>query len=172
MTQPEPSFQQAIEFSIVWLRAWEKGELSDEVMADRVAELIDSQNGARGFFAICLSDDSPLLDRLPEALVMQLRAAGEKIIDLTVRNLAMSSAMALIHQRNADKDLQNKSERITARCIEILRLLEPNAVRSRLEKLLAATKGQGKDLKFLEKWNYDNEQKLAIASSIIAVASN
>ncbi len=173
MTKLEPSFKQAIEFSAIWLKAWEAGELSDEVMADRIAELIASQNGARGFFAISLSVDSPLLDRLPEPVVVQLRIAGDRIIDLTIKNLAMSSAMAITHKRNTDNELQNRSERIAYRCIEILRLLEPNAVKCRLENLLAAIEGRGleEDIKFLEKWQYDNDQKLAIASNIIAVAT-
>ena len=139
MKNPQPNFQQAIEFSAIWLEAWESGELSDEVISDRIAELIKTHNGARGFFAISLSADSPLLDRLPDVLVMQLRAAGEEIIDLTVKNLAMSSAMALVHKRNSDDKLQNKSERVTSRCIDLLRLLEPNAVKIRLDDFLEGT---------------------------------
>ncbi|WP_320674972.1 hypothetical protein [Prochlorococcus sp. MIT 1341] len=174
MTKSKPSFQQAIEFSALWIKAWEVGELSDEVLADRIAELIETHNGMRGFFAIALSIDSPLLDRLPEPIVIQLRSSGEKVVDITVKNLAMSSAMALVHQRNFDQELQSKSERVTARCKELLKLLEPNEVKSRLEKILKATQGKGQkeDNKFLEKWDYDNEQKEAIALSIYSVASN
>ena len=56
-----------------------------------------SCDGARGFFVISLAGDSPLMDRLPDPLQMQLRAAGDGVVDLTVRNLAMSTAMALHH---------------------------------------------------------------------------
>ena len=99
MSIKEPTFEQAMNATMLWCTAWEKGELSDEVLADRVSELLDSQNGVRGFLVISLASDCPLMDRLPESLVLQLRSAGEIVVDLTVRNLAMSTAMALHHQR-------------------------------------------------------------------------
>ena len=49
-TLREPTFQQAMEITAQWLQLWEHGELSDEVLADRVAELVASRDGARGFF--------------------------------------------------------------------------------------------------------------------------
>ncbi len=159
MNKNKPSFEQAMNAAMLWCNAWEKGELSDEVLADRVAELLVSRNGARGFFVISLAGDYALLDRLPEPLVFQLRAAGENVVDLTVRNLAMSSAMAIHHQRNCDPDQQAKSERITARCIDLLRLLEPLVVKERLMKLLYAIQGKGEDVQFLDRWGYDQEQK-------------
>jgi hypothetical protein len=62
----EPSFPQAMEIANQWLALWEAGELSDEVLADRVSELVASRDGARGFFVVSLAGDSPLLDRLPD----------------------------------------------------------------------------------------------------------
>ena len=41
-------------------------------------------------FVISLAGDSPLMDRLLDPLQPQLRAAGDGVVDLTVRNLAMS----------------------------------------------------------------------------------
>ena len=73
-----PNFQQAMEITAQWLNLWEAGELSDEVLADRVAELVASRDGARGFFVISLAGDSPLMDRLPDPLQLQLRAQIEQ----------------------------------------------------------------------------------------------
>ena len=123
---------------MLWCKAWEKGELSDEVLSDRIAQLLASRDGARGFFVISLASDCPLMDRLPESLVLQLRTAGQVVIDLTVRNLAMSTAMAIHHQRQGDFNQQAGSERVTARSIELLRLMEPHKVKKRLETLLNA----------------------------------
>ncbi len=171
MSTPAPSFEQAIEITAQWLRLWEEGELSDEVLADRVSELVASRDGARGFFVVSLAGDSPLMDRLPEALVMQLRAAGDGVVDLTVRNLAMSTAMAMHHQRAGDMTQQAGSKRVTSRCTELLRLLEPKSVKTRLEQLLEAVEHtRGEDVAFLNRWGYDDEQKQAIAASIEAIA--
>jgi hypothetical protein len=166
----EPTFAQAMEIAAQWLGLWEHGELSDEVLADRVAELVASRDGARGFFVVALAGDGPLMDRLPEPLVLALRAAGAGVVDLTARNLAISTAMALHHGRAGDGAQQAGSDRVSARCTELLRLLEPAAVRDRLQLLLAATAGQGEDVAFLDRWGYDAEQRQAISAAVLAVA--
>jgi len=159
-----------MEICAQWLQLWEAGELSDEVLADRVAELVASRDGARGFFVVALAGDSPLLDRLPEPLLLQLRLAGEPVVDLTVRNLAMSTAMVLDHGRRGDAGQQAGSERVQGRALELLRQLEPQAVCRRLETLLeAARDGQGEDVAFLERWGYDPQQREAIVAAIEAV---
>ncbi|MFM8935788.1 MAG: hypothetical protein ACKOE9_02215 [Vulcanococcus sp.] len=169
-TLREPTFQQAMEISAQWLQLWEHGEISDEVLGDRVAELVASRDGARGFFVVALAGDSPVMDRLPEPLLLALRAAGEGVVDLTARNLAMSTAMALHHQRQGDAGQQAGSERVQQRCTELLRLLDPALVKARLETLLAATAGAGSDVAFLERWGYDAPQQQAIAEAVLAVA--
>lgn len=175
MSQPpaplQPTFQQAMEITAQWLGLWESGELSDEVLADRVGELVTSRDGARGFFVVSLAGDCPLMDRLPEPLVLQLGAAGDGVVDLSARNLAMSTAMALHHQRAGDAPQQAASERVAVRCTELLRLLPSALVRQRLEMLLAAAAhASGEDVAFLERWGYDAQQKAAIAAAVEAVA--
>ena len=169
-TPLEPTFQQAMEITAQWLALWDNGELSDEVLGDRVAELVVSRDGARGFFVVSLAGDSPLMDRLPDPVVLALRQTGAGVVDLTARNLAMSTAMALHHQRNADPGQQAGSERVQLRCTELLRLLEPELVKQRLETLLEATAGRGDDVAFLDRWGYDADQKRAIVEAVLAVA--
>ena len=166
-----PSFPRAMELAAEWLALWESGELSEEVLADRVGALVASRDGARGFFVVSLSADSPLMDRLPEPLVLQLQAAGEPVVDLTARNLAMSTAMALHHGRVGDSAQQARSLRVQERARELLRLLPGDLVKQRLEVLLAAARDDsGDDRAFLERWGYDAEQKQAIAAAVVAVA--
>ena len=105
-TTLQPTFQQAMEITAQWLALWENGELSDEVLGDRVAELVASRDGARGFFVVSLAGDSPLMDRLPDSVVLALRQEGAGVVDLSARNLAMSTAMAMHHQRSGDAGQQ------------------------------------------------------------------
>ena len=172
-----PSFPQALEIAAQWIGLWEAGELSDEVLADRVGELVASRDGARGFFVVGLTGAAPLLDRLPEPLVAALRQAGPGVVDLTARNLAMSTAMVLHHRRSGDLEHQAGSERVQLRSTELLRQLEPVAVKQRLETLLAAAAADAgaetvvaEDRAFLDRWGYDAEQRQAIAAAIEAVA--
>ncbi len=172
MNQQNPSFEESMNAVSLWCKAWETGEISDEVLADRIFELLQTETGARGFFVISLSGDSPLMDRLPDPLIFQLRKAGELVVEITAKNLAMSTAMALEHERNNCFEQQARSERIKQRCIEILRLLEPKSVKEKLEILLLATSGKGSGVDFLKRWNYDDAQKKAIALGIKSVAEN
>jgi hypothetical protein len=184
---PDPStgqqtFVAAMQTTQAWLAAWEAGELSDEVLADRVGDLVAGLDGARGFFVVALTGETPLLDRLSEPLLLALRRNGALVVDLTARNLAMSTAMALQHGRSGDAEQQAASLRVQGRCRELLRQLEPVAVKARLEPLLAAAAGgatadapaatpaDAADRAFLERWGYDAEQKQAIAAAIEAVA--
>jgi len=170
MNDQKPTFKQAMEATMIWCKKWENDEISNEVIADRIGELIKTIDGARGFFVVSLSIDCPLMDRLPDALIFQLRNSGEIVVDLTVKNLAMSSAMVIKHRN--DNDLQEiQSERIKIRCIELLKLLDSNKVKKRLDVLLEATKGNGTDLKFLSRWGYSKEQINAISESIYEVAT-
>ena len=170
MNEKKPTFKEAMQASMLWCKSWENDEISDEVISDRIGELIKTVEGARGFFVVSLSIDCPLMDRFPDALIFQLRSSGEIVVDLTVKNLAMSSAMIITHRKNKDPQ-EIQSKRIKIRCIELLKLLDSTQVKKRLDVLHEATKGNGKDLKFLNKWGYNDEQIKAISESIYEVAT-
>ena len=170
MNEQKPTFKEAMQASMIWCKSWENDEISDEVISDRIGELIKSLEGARGFFVVSLSIDCPLMDRFPDALIFQLRSSGEIVVDLTVKNLAMSSAMIITHRNNKDPQ-EIQSERIKIRCIELLKLLDSTQVKKRLDVLLEATKGNGTDLKFLDNFVYNEDQINAISESIYQVAT-
>jgi len=165
------SFQDAIAQSSEWIRRWDQEELSDDVLADAVGLIVRERDGARGFFVASLTGESPLMDRLPEPLIHQLRMAGEGVVDLTVRNLAMSSAMAVHHKRQEDQALMEGSLRVRARCTDLLKQLDPGLVKERLEKMLQGLDSKGEDQEFLQRWGYDDEQKAEIKTAINDVAS-
>lgn len=160
-----------MEIAAGWMKQWDQDEISDEVMADRAGALVASRDGARGFFVVSLAGDSALMDRLPDALLIKLREAGDGVVDLTARNLAMSAAMAVHHRNNNDDEQAAGSERVNQRCSELLRQLDSQRVKDRLEILLeAANHSRGEDLAFLERWGYDEHQKQAIGEAVQAVA--
>jgi hypothetical protein len=165
-----PTFQEAMTISAEQIRLWDAGELSDEVLADEVGQLVSHRDGARGFFVVSLTGDSPLMDRLPEALVMQLRQVGMGVVDLTIRNLAMSTAMAVLHRRQEDQAMLDRSLRVQARSRDLLAQLEPSLVKEKLESLLAGLKGEGEEQAFYERWGYDAEQRQEIATALLGVA--
>ena len=170
MNEKKPTFKEAMQASMLWCKSWENDEISDEVISDRIGELIKTVEGARGFFVVSLSIDCPLMDRFPDALIFQLRRSEEIVVDLTVKNLAMSSAMIITHRNNKDPQ-ETQSKRIKIRCIELHKLLDSTQVKKRLDVLLEATKGNGTDLKFLNKWGYNDEQINAISESIYEVST-
>ena len=170
MNEKKPTFKEAMQASMLWCKSWENDEISDEVISDRIGELVKTVEGARGFFVVSLSIDCALMDRFPDALIFHLRNSGELVVDLTVKNLAMSSAMVITHRENNDPQ-EIQSERIKIRCIELLKLLDSNQVKQRLDILLEATKGYGTDTKFLNRWGYDDDQINAISESIYEVAT-
>ena len=117
ITLKEASFTQAINISAQWCKEWGEDILSEEVLADRIAELTKTRNGLRGFFAYALSDkDCFLLDKLPFSLIYKLNEAGDDVTDIVVKNLIMSSAQIIIHRRDNNHEYEITSENISDRC--------------------------------------------------------
>ena len=170
VASPAPSFPQAMEITAHWLELWDRGEISDEVLADQVRDLVVRRDGARGFFVTAMTSEIPLMDRLPEPLLAGLRQVGEDVVELTAKNLAMSAAMAFHHRQGGDLERMAGSERVMMRSSELLRQLEPNLVKQHLDGLLEATEGKGEHVAFLERNNYNQQHCEAIAAAILAVA--
>ena len=142
--------------------------MTAEVLAQQLASLLASSDGRRGFFVVALAGSSSLLDNPPTPIVEQLHHGGGVVVDLVVRNLAMGTAMALEHQRQGHGEQAKGSLQVQRRAQDLLAQLEPVVVRQRLDQLLAATEGHGVDVAFLERWNYDDAQRQAIAQAVLA----
>lgn len=78
----------------------------------------------------------------------------------------MSAAMAITHQRNNDEAMAEKSKRVTRRCLNLIRRLELPEITSNIQEMLKSIReGEGKYVAFLQRWEYDGEQKQAIAKA-------
>jgi len=165
----EASFTQAINISAKWCKEWGEGLLSEEVLADRIAELIKTKNGLRGFFAYALSDkDCFLLDKLPFSLMFKLNEGGDPVVEIVVKNLIMSSAQIIIHRRENNNEYEIDSGNISERCKAILRLLKTKLVTKNINQMLKDLDNMGNSFDNSKK--YDSEQKEFIKKQIIDIA--
>ena len=165
----ETSFTQAINISAQWCKEWQEELLSDEVLADRVAELIKTKNGLRGFFAYALSDqDCYLLDKLPSSIVYKLTENGMNVVEIIVKNLIMSSAQIVIHKRENNLKYKLNSENISERCKNILRVLDTNLVTKTINNFIEDLDNLGNG--FDNSTRYDVNQKEFIKKQIFDIA--
>ena len=165
----EASFIEAINISAKWCKDWRDDLLSEEVLADRISEIIKTNNGIRGFFAYALSDkDCFLLDKLPSSIVFKFNEAGREVVEIVVKNLIMSSAQIIIHQRQNNADYKLTSENISERCKGILRLLETKLVTDTVNEIIKDLDSLGNS--FDNSIKYDEEQKEFIKQQIFDIA--
>ena len=165
----ETSFTQAINISAQWCKEWSDDLLSEEVLADRISELIKTKNGLRGFFAYSLSDhDCYLLDKLPFSFVFKLREAGNDVVEIVVKNLIMSSAQIIVHDRENNLEYKTNSENISERCKNILRILETKSVTKNINEIMNNLDNLGNSFDNSKK--YDNKQKEFIKQQIFDIA--
>ena len=165
----ETSFTQAINISAQWCKEWEEELLSEEVLADRIAELIKTKNGLRGFFAYALSDqDCYLLDKLPFSVVFKLQEVGKSVVEIIAKNLIMSSAQVVLHEREKNLVYKSNSENISERCKNILRLLETKLVTKTVNQIIKDLDNLGNS--FDNSRKYDDQQKEFIKLQIYDIS--
>ena len=165
----DPSFIQSINIAKDWCKDWNDDLLSDEVLADRINELLKTKNGIRGFFAYTLSDTNcTLLDKLPSSLIFTFRDRGEHIVEITIKNLFMSSAQILNHKKDRNFEYAERSNNISNRCINLLKALETNLVTEKINKMLSEIDNMGNS--FDNKIKFSAEQKNFIREKINKIA--
>ena len=143
--------------------------LSEEVLADRVSELVKTNFGIRGFFAYSLSDkDCSLLDKLPFPLIFKFTEIGNKVVEITVNNLIMSSAQIISHEKDNNHVLKSNSENIAERCKGLLRVLDTNLVAENINKILDKLDNLGNS--FDKSIKYNDKQKEFIKHQILDIA--
>jgi len=165
----EATFTQAINISAQWCKEWGEDLLSDEVLADRIAELIKTKKGLRGFFAYALSDKNCfLLDKLPFSLIFKLNEGGDDVVEIVVKNLIMSSAQIIFHRKENNHEYETTAETISDRCKAILRLLETKSVTKNVNQFLKDLDNMGNS--FDNSIKYDEDQKEFIKKQILDIA--
>jgi hypothetical protein len=147
-------------------------ELPETSLKETVSKLVSTRNGARGFFVAYLTDGRPFADNPDPEIIEALKNHPEEVSELLVKNLAMSTAMAITHNRNAQPDQAQQSLQVSRRSADLIGLVGSDRITTEAQDLLqSATDSSGSYTTFLKKWGYDAEQKAAITSRLAAVLS-
>jgi hypothetical protein len=142
----------------------------DAVQERAIAALLQTANGARGFFVSFLTGESPLADTPTAGMIRALRSAPTIVADLMAKNLAMSTAMQMTHQANGDAEQAAGSARVQARSRTLIAALQLPALQTELQQLQdSASTNTGEYAEFLARWGYDAEQRRAIQQVVAAI---
>ena len=161
------SFPQAIASTQSLMEQINSHSLSEADIQQQVESLLSSKNGGRGFFVAYLTSDSSLGDHPSSGIIDGLKSTATISGDLLVRNLAMSSAMAIAHARNSDAENLAGSQRVCRRTSNLIQKLNLQSINQELQKLQQTLEaGEGEYSDFLQRWGYDTEQKKAIQTTI------
>jgi hypothetical protein len=137
-TNSNASFEHAVHDSAQLLGQIDANKLEDHQIAAMVAAIVQTLAGARGFFVTYLTDESNIGEVHPEPIVEGLARSPEIVNDLVAKNLVMSSAMALTHERNGADKLLIGSERVTRRCMSLAERLRTDGLAVNFDSMLAA----------------------------------
>jgi hypothetical protein len=169
-TLPVPAkikFDEAISLTQTFLTKLKKNELTSAEILTFVSELVQTANGARGFFVTYLTAQDPICDEPQPEVIAALQAHPDIAADLLVKNLAMSTAQQLYHHRRNDSEMMASSATVAARTTKIINQLNLLQIQEMCRELVdTINTGTGEYNDFLMRWGYDDEQKTAIARSI------
>jgi hypothetical protein len=161
------TFEEALDHSQALLEALDGDNLTPEALQAQVTQLVVSKNGARGFFVTYLTRDSAGADRPSPELLCALASAPEIVGELLVKNLAMSSAMAVFHRRQGDESAAEGSLRVKGRTQHLIQALALPNTGDKIRQLQTSLRdGAGEYGDFLQRWGYDAEQKQAIQAAL------
>jgi hypothetical protein len=168
--KPDMTFEEAITQTESLLDQIEAGTMSPIEIEGAIASLVQSENGARGFFVTYLTSDKPLADSPSPEVVQALQSSPDLVADLLTKNIAMSTAMTLTHRRNDDEAMAQNSQRVRDRTAHLIDLVKLDTVYFSLRQLLeSVVTGAGRYQAFLDRWGYDAEQRLLISQALESV---
>ena len=170
MTTEQLSFPQAIQATKSLMDKIKYGQLDEKKIEKEVAAIVNSKSGGRGFFVAYLTSDMSIADNPSVGIINGLRTSTKMVSELLVKNLAMSSAMAVTHFNNNDLDNLKGSQQISRRTSNIIQKIKLDSIEKELKKLKRTIlTGKGDYTNFLERWNYGYAQKQAIYNAILRI---
>ncbi len=168
---PSITFEGAIAETQVLLEQMEVQQLSGSELVEQVKALVASENGVRGFFVTYLTDERSLFDQNHPEIVEAFQSSPTIVAEFLVKNLAMSSGMALYHHRQNDDENAQGSERVQRRTASLIAQVQLPDVTAKAIALIETLKtGTGDYQAFLDRWGYDADQRQAILAAFSALA--
>jgi hypothetical protein len=160
-------FDEAIELTQSFLTQLKKNELTFIQIQNFVSALIQTANGARGFFVTYLTSPDSICDEPQPEIIVAIAAHPDIAADLLVKNIAMSTAQQLYHQRRNDPEMMASSATVAARTTKIIQQLNLPQIQDMCRELVSTIHtGTGSYSEFLTRWGYDDEQKDSIAQTV------
>jgi hypothetical protein len=161
-------FDEAIDLTQLFLTQLKKNELVSSQIQDFVSELIQTANGARGFFVTYLTERDPICDQVQPEIIAAIQAYPDIAADLLVKNIAMSTAQQIYHQQRNDPDMVISSATVATRTTKIIQQLNLPQIQDMCRELVNTIHtGTGLYSEFLARWGYDDEQKNSIAQIVV-----
>ena len=160
-------FDAAIDLTQSFLAQLKKNELTSSQILEFVSALIQTANGARGFFVTYLTAKDSICDEPQPEIITAIAAHPDIAADLLVKNIAMSTAQQLYHQRRNDSEMMSSSATVAARTTKIIQQLNLLQIQDMCRELVSTIQtGTGSYHEFLTRWGYDDEQKDSIKQTI------
>jgi hypothetical protein len=161
------TFEEAIAFTQSLMSLMAAGELSTPEISDAIAQLVKSENGARGFFVTYLTSEGTLADNPSPEVIQALQSSPDIVAELLVKNLAMSAAQAVTHRRKGNEEMAQRSDRVRSRTTHLIEQLKLPQVQERSLALHeSAATGEGSYQTFLQRWGYDAQQRQVISEAL------
>ncbi|MEM7591199.1 MAG: hypothetical protein AAF383_06715 [Cyanobacteria bacterium P01_A01_bin.83] len=167
------SFPQAIAATQSLMDQIDANELSEAEVQQAVSSILSTKNGGRGFFVSYLTSNLSLADNPSLGIIKGLSSAIELSSELLVKNLAMSYAMSISHNRHNDHESEKDSLKVYHRTSNLIHKINSDLIWQELQKLQSTLMGESKKYQsFLERWNYDAEQKRAIEKAVCTMINS
>jgi hypothetical protein len=160
-------FAAAIELTQQFVLQLQDESLTPEQVQNFVADLVATQEGARGFFVGYLTNSLAVVDKIHPGIILGLASQPAVVADLLAKNLAMSTAQNLHFSRENQADMAANSATVAQRSRQLIDALQMPEIKVISQQIIAAIRtGAGDYVEFLERWGYDTEQKEAIDQAL------
>ena len=168
---PSDSFEALIEVTRSLLtrldpQSPDEHPLTESEVTSVLITLLKAEKGPRAFFATYLTSENAIADQPSAAMLAAFESAPQTVGDILVKNLAMSTAMEVHHQRSDKPELAQGSAQVKVRSRLLLERLSPTLGAPYLQAMLTSLAGQGDYTDFLARWGYDPAQ-LAVIQRIV-----